>query len=572
MKREILIVFGLIAITAAAFWRVGQCGFVNFDDPEIIYNNPHVIDGLTKANFFWAWEHTDWPYERGLYIPLTILSLMVNAAVFGKGPEGFHWVNLAFHVANAILVFLFFRRATGSVWRSALVAAIFAVHPLRVESVAWVVERKDVLSGFFGLLTLLAYLRYSRSLKATWYLATLILFAASLLSKQSWVTLPFLLLLLDFWPLGRWSKGPAAVDSAHFARRRTLTRLCIEKLPMLAIGVMISIVTLIGPPPMPGRAVSPPMALGLRLGNVPVSYIRYLGNMVWFGNLAVFYPMHAWNTMAIAGSCVLLAAITGICLWNLKSSPWLIVGWLWFVGTLMPMTGIVQIGSHAMADRYTYLSSLGILLLLTWSIPDSVWRSPIAVCSIVGTILCILAFFTMTQTLYWRNSVLLFAHDIDVVGDNYLADANLGVALAERKQWPYAVQYLRKAVAFDPTKAKAQSALATALAETGKFNEAISRARIAINLEPTNASWHYRLAEIYIKDEDYHLAEQECRQAIYYEPRMAEAHDRLGFALFHQGGRNRDAQGEIEQALVLMPDLQMAKDDLQMVRQAGRLP
>jgi len=240
MKRDFIIIAGLVAITAAAFCSLAACGFINFDDPAYITENPNVIGGLTWTDFRWAWT----TFHAGNYLPLTWLSLMSDATLFGVNPLGFHLVNLGFHAANAILVYLWFRSATGAVWRSALVAAIFAVHPLRVESVAWAVERKDVLTAFFALLAMLAYLRYTRTPKWSWYAAMLSLFAAALLAKQTLATFPFLLLLLDYWPLGRWTRGPAPANPSRSSTpRSTLLRMILEKLPMLLMVAIIGWVT-----------------------------------------------------------------------------------------------------------------------------------------------------------------------------------------------------------------------------------------------------------------------------------------------------------------------------------------
>jgi hypothetical protein len=267
MKREAFIIFGLLAITVAAFWEAGHCGFINFDDPGYIFYNPHVTGGLSAANFTWAWK----TFYQGNYLPLTWLSLMLDATLFGPGPHGFHWVNLAFHTANAVLVYLVFRQATGAVWRSALVAALFAVHPLRVESVVWIVERKDVLTGFFWLLTALAYLRYVKELRWRWYAATLALFAATLLAKQTLATLPFMLLLMDYWPLGRWRKGPAAV-SLDAPPRRSLPQLIVEKLPPLAMAAAIIAVTIRAQASTGSIADIHAVPFADWLANVPVSY------------------------------------------------------------------------------------------------------------------------------------------------------------------------------------------------------------------------------------------------------------------------------------------------------------
>jgi tetratricopeptide (TPR) repeat protein len=491
MKRDWLIILGLIAITVAAFAAVGNCGFINFDDPAYVYTNPHVTEGLSVSNVKWAFT----TFYQGNYLPFTWLSLMLDATLFpvpkgaalASGAATFHCINLGFHIANVVLLYLFFRQATGAVWRSALIASVFAVHPLRVESVAWVVERKDVLTGFFALLTMLAYLRYARRFQWRWYAATVLLFMACLLAKQVLATLPCVLLLLDYWPLGRWDKGPAALAESD-RPRRCWTRLIIEKLPLLFLAVVILTATFEA---QSSQAMSDLQSLPMsnRLSNAIVSYVRYLGKMVWFGNLAILYPHHSWTTIQVTGASALLVTITLVCLWNIRRRPWLSVGWFWFLGVLVPMIGIVQFGPQAMADRFTYFAGIGLLIMLAWSMPASVSRWPTMVGATAAMTLAVLMFFTFRQTFFWHDSVTLFNHDIQVAGSSYIAELNLGVAYYERGKYSEAISHLRTAGINHAPTAKLQAALATALAADGQIDQAIAHARAAVRLEPHNQVW-----------------------------------------------------------------------------------
>ena len=566
MKREASIIFGLIAITLVAFGGLGHCGFVNFDDPTYVFLNPHVTGGLSMTNVAWAWK----TFYQGNYLPLTWLSLMLDATLFGIGPYGFHWTNIAFHAANAVLLFLVFRQATSSIWRSALVAAIFAVHPLRVESVAWIVERKDVLTGFFCLLAVLAYLRFARSLRWAWYVITLLFFAATLLAKQTLCTLPFLLLLLDYWPLGRWVRGPAAISSVP-SPRRSLLQLILEKLPLLGMSVAILIVTIKAQASSNSISGLEKVPFGWRLANAPVSYARYLGKMVWFSNLAILYPRHPWSVLQVAGSCTLLVTITAVCLWKLRLWPWLTIGWLWFLGVLAPMIGLVQFGPQAMADRFTYFSGIGVLVMVAWSIPAAVARKPVLVVAAVGTSLSILMVFTMAQTRYWHDSVALFAHDIAVAGSNPVAETNIGVALTERGKLPEAIGHLQAAVSLNPGKANAQCDLATALAKNHQIKEALPHSIAAVRCSPKEAYYRLQLAFLLVQSKRYEEAAGQCRKAIELDPESAEAHQRLGLALCEMG-KTPEGVDQLRLALSIMPHMREAQVDLERFQDGDRRP
>jgi cytochrome c-type biogenesis protein CcmH/NrfG len=567
MRRDLSIIAGLVAMTAAAFCAVALCGFINFDDPLYIIENSHVLGGLSWENFRWAWT----TFYAGNYLPLTWLSLMLDATLFGTGPEGFHLVNLAFHTANVVLVYLWFRRATGAVWRSALVAAIFAVHPLRVESVAWIVERKDVLTAFFAMLAMLAYLRFAGTLKWIWYAAVLVLFAAALLAKQTLATFPFLLLLLDYWPLGRWVRGPAPYNLAReTAPRRTLPQLIVEKLPLLVMVAAIAFVTVKAQKTTESVASLSVISPADRLANAPVSYVRYLGKMVWFDSLAVYYPPHAWSAVQIAGACAALVAITIFALAKLRSSPWLAVGWFWFLGVLVPMIGLIQFGDQSMADRFTYISGIGILVMVVWSIPDGVGRrKPILTGAVAAIVLGILCLYTFIQISYWRNSVTLFTHDIEVAGASPIAETNLGAALNEKGDHDAAIPHLQTALNLRPNLALAHYDLAAALVLTNRVAEAYPHILAAVQLEPSNSRALALYASVLNMNGQFDAAEQAARAAIALNPRLAGAYYDRGYALWKLGNA-AEAADQFRAALSLNPGLVAARRNLESLQAAQK--
>jgi Flp pilus assembly protein TadD len=475
-------------------------------------------------------------------------------------------VNLAFHAANVVLVYLWFRRATGAVWRSALVAAIFAVHPLRVESVAWIVERKDVLTAFFAMLAMLAYVRFARTLKWGWYAAVVAFFAAALLAKQTLATLPFLLLLLDYWPLGRWLRGPAPFDPQSASTPRgSLPRLVIEKLPLLVMAAAVGCVTMKAQATTGSVASLTLVPLSQRLANAPVSYVRYLGKMVWFGHLAALYPMEPWSTAQVVGACALLAAITAAALVKLRSSPWLAVGWFWFLGVLVPMIGLVQFAGQSMADRFTYISGIGILLMVVWSIPTGFVRRMPTLAAVGATaVLATLCLFTLVQIGYWRNGVTLFSHDIDVVGSNLIAENNLGTALFEKGDYAGAVTHLQNVIRLDPSDAHGLHNLGYALMLARRTDEACQALFAASQLDPADPATHGLFAHCLNKLGKYGAAEHEARLAIEMAPKFAEAHNDLGIALLGRG-ELEEAADEFRLALGFDPGLAAARQNLHLI-------
>ncbi len=429
-NRTSLYFYLLIAlVTTAVYWQVAQHDFVSFDDYQYITNNPWVNRGLTAEGVNWAFT----AFYEGNWHPLTWLSHMLDVEMYGMKATGHHLTNVFLHVTNALLLLFLLNRFTGAFWRSVFVAALFALHPLHVESVAWAAERKDVLSTLLCMLTLLAYGRYTAQPNLSRYLATFVLFILGLMAKPMLVTLPGILLLMDFWPLNRMDIGKnqlKAESSASGSACTTLLRIVLEKLPFLLISVVSCVVTYLAQQQSGSTAGSVPF--DIRLGNALVSYVSYIGKIIWPHNLAAFYPfpdsIHFWQ---VSGAAVILMAISSTVFLLRRSSPYLTVGWLWYLGTLVPVIGFVKVGSQAMADRYSYIPSIGFFIMLVWGINAlfATWRLQRRVVFIVALLVfSALSAQTWKQVGYWRNTVTLFEHSLIVTGTNFYANNILWTA------------------------------------------------------------------------------------------------------------------------------------------------
>jgi hypothetical protein len=463
IRLPILLAAALALLAAFAFLPVLGNGFVLLDDGLYVTHNAWVAKGLTAGGLARVWSAN----VANNWHPLTMLSHMLDCQLWGLAPAGHHLTSLLLHIANVLLLFSALLRMTGAAWRSAAAAALFAVHPLHVESVAWVAERKDVLSACFWLLALLAYRRYALRPSLGRYLLVALAMALGLTAKPMVVTLPFVLLLLDVWPLGRlrWEPG----------WRGRLGRLALEKLPLLALSAAASLVTLhyqatslVGLEIVPWR---------LRLANAAVSYAVYLGKILLPRHLAVFYPLSleipAWKAVAAGG---LIALLTALALWRVRREPWLLVGWLWFLGTLVPVIGLVQVGRQAMADRYTYLPSIGIFLAVCWELPELAGarargaRGRAALAALAVAAILALAAGTRAQVRSWSDSAALFRHALAVTRDNYVAHLGLAKALMQEKDWTGAAAHYRAALALRPGLPDARTGLAEALREAKRLH------------------------------------------------------------------------------------------------------
>jgi tetratricopeptide (TPR) repeat protein len=508
----------LAVVTFVVFAPALDCEFLNYDDNGYVTANPHVRKGLTADGVRWAFT----TFAESNWHPLTWLSLQLDASLWrkpdgGLDPSGFHQTSVLLHSANAALVFLALRSLTGCFWRSAAVALLFAVHPLRLESVAWVAERKDVLSVFFGLLTLWAYAGYGRQPVVWRYLAVAGLFLLSLLSKPMLVTLPFLLLVLDWWPLRRWPGRSARV-------------LLLEKLPLFGLVAASSWITFTAQ--REGGAVKTleryPVAV--RLENAAVSYAEYLGQTVWPVGMAVHYshPVAGLPPALAAGSAVLLAALTAGAVALRRRAPYLLAGWLWFLGTLVPVIGLVQVSDQARADRYTYFPQIGVLLAACWAAADLARARPRVALAAGAVAAGALAITTRSQLPAWHDSVALWEHSRKVTGPNFVALTELGQSYAERGQSREAAECYRDLLRLYPDSVRAHLDLGSQLARLHEFDQAADEFRAAIALRVDDAPAHTYLGNVLASRGKLKEAKQEHETALRLDPGSGEAYCNLG--------------------------------------------
>jgi hypothetical protein len=493
ITRDSIIIVLLIATTLSAYWRVRGHDFVLYDDPLYVTKNEHVKDGLSIENVKWAFQ---WDTGSGNWHPLTWLSHMLDVELFGLKPGHHHMMSVAIHILNAILLFLVLRTMTIYVWPSAFVAGLFALHPLRVESVAWIAERKDVLSTFFGLLAMLAYAGYVRRPSVLRYVFTAVLFALSLMAKAMLVTLPFLLLLLDFWPLRRIGRTSQPADGVGGVKESieqgpgwnwpTAMRLIIEKLPLLALSFAMSWITFKAQET--SGAVEKLGAISIidRIGNALVSYARYLGKTFWPVDLAVLYPHPGhWSAIAVAVAAVFLSVITIAAVLLARRHPYFMVGWLWFIGTLVPVIGLVQVGAQSMADRYTYFPLIGVFIVVAWGglgLFGSYRWQVLAVAAVMA--LGSLWLSTRDQLRFWPTSRTLYQHAIDVTRDNWVMNMNMADVLETSGRDREAEAFIREAARIKPADSNIQFKIADTLVRQHRFDEAIGEFRRVLRIDP----------------------------------------------------------------------------------------
>jgi len=490
-RRDGLVCLILALVTVAIYWQLRTAHFVIYDDDDYVTDNLHVQAGLTWKGVAWAFTSG----EAANWHPLTWLSHMLDCQLFGLDAGKHHLVNVLFHVANSLLLFVLLRFMTGAFWRCALVAALFAWHPVHVESVAWVAERKDVLSTFFWMLTLLAYTAYARRPAKSRYAAVLVLFALALLAKPMVVTLPCLMLLLDYWPLRRVVLGKP--DKNSNPQPLPWPRLVLEKLPLFALSAISCFVTYSVQSAQGVTAVAGIISPGLRIANSLISYTRYLGKIFWPANLAVFYPYDksppAWQVL---GAATLITAITWAAVYFRRQRPYFIVGWLWFLGTLVPAIGLIQVGTQSMADRYTYVPALGIFIALVWSVaalPVSKPQISLLVETVAVLALTGLIAVASVQVGYWQNWKTLFEHALNVTKNNAVAEYTLGYGYQEENNFNEALRYYHESLRLDPHKFAAHNNAGMCFAALGKYTEAINEYAQVLGSYPKNPAAHLNL-------------------------------------------------------------------------------
>jgi protein O-mannosyl-transferase len=476
-RRTIAISLGLAVLTVAAFAQVVRCDFVNYDDATYVSDNPDVTAGLNLEGVCWAFTTT----HASNWHPLTWLSLQLDASLYGLNPAGYHVTNLLLHLASVVLLFLFLSSATGAVWRSAAVAAFFAVHPLRVESVAWVAERKDVLSGFFWMLTLIAYLHHARRPGVGRYLLVVLAFALGLLAKAMLVTLPFVLALLDYWPLARlpWGptrEGPLSALAGNLRAPRVSLRLLVwEKVPLLLLAIATAAATIAAQ--STGVVNLEELPLHIRVANALIAYVTYLLQVFWLANLRVLYP-HPYAAVSwwqSAAAAIVVLTVSVFALREGRRRPYLLVGWCWYLGTLVPVVGLIQVGLQAHADRYTYLPLVGIFVMLVWGIPDLLqrWRFGRVVLPLFAALLLAACVgLTALQVRYWKDTRTLWEHVLAVDPNNAFAHTELARYLIHKNQLDEAITQLRKAVACEPKSVSFRARLVYVLRQAKRNQEA----------------------------------------------------------------------------------------------------
>ncbi len=524
--------------------------FVYYDDQFYVYQNPHVIGGLSLAGITQAFTRK----EGGLWTPLVTVSHMLDCQLYGLNAGGHHLTNVLLHAASSILLFLILRQMTGALWRSAFVAAVFSIHPLRVESVAWIAERKDVLSGLFFMLTLWAYLQYVRRPGSVGrYLVVIFLFALGLMCKPMVVTLPFVLLLLDYWPLNRlFALSQVRSDSSKWGSVKW--RVLLEKIPLLALSCGLCVATMLGPKEVASVDVEQ-VPFWIRMGEAPASFVIYLWQMIWPAGLAVIYP-HPEAGLPWWPAALALLGVLSFGIFNSRGKhPYLWMGWLWNLGMLLPVSGIVQISRHTRADHYNYLPQIGIYIGLTWAMADWIEsrRSLRPVLGgIVAVAFCLLSAIAFQQASYWRNSVTLWTHTLECTDDNCIAHNYLGNVLVGQGRVDEAIAHYREALRIDPAYVGAHSNLGNVLAGQGWADEAIAQYREALQLDPTYAVAHNNLGNSLAGQGKADEAIAQYREALRIDPTYVDAHFDLGNALFRQG-RVEEALAEYREALRINP-------------------
>ncbi|HEY5973180.1 MAG TPA: tetratricopeptide repeat protein [Geobacteraceae bacterium] len=558
MRNNSIIILLLSLVVTAVYWQTGNHEFINYDDYSYVTINDQVKAGLTWESIKWAFTS----FDAANWHPLTWLSHMLDIELYGLDPRGHHLTSVVLHVINTALLFLLFNRMTGARWQSVGVAALFALHPMHVESVAWVAERKDVLSTLFWMLTLLAYAGYVARPGAARYLVTLLAFAAGLLAKPMLVTLPFVLLLLDYWPLGRFGTArPAStpgLQTCHLTEKTVPAfRLLLEKLPFLALTVASSIITYYAQNQSGAVNTLEIFPFVPRLENAIISYVSYLGKMFWPHNLAVFYPLFfPLPQWWVIGALLLLTAISVLVARGARCHPYLLTGWLWYLGTLVPVIGLMQVGGQAIADRYTYVPSIGLFIIIAWGVAElsDNWQYRQIILAVTATVVFFgLTVKTWQQLTYWQNSYTLFKHAASVTDNNFVAQSGIGNSLFEQGRHQEAIRYYSLSLTIKPKQANVQYNLGRALSELGNQDEAAQSFTHAIEISPDYPEAHYQLGLIFAKQGKSEKAIDHFNLVLEKYPSHPDAHYNLGVIYVRLNKRDQ-ALPHFSETLRIMPD------------------
>ena len=556
-RRFFAVALVVSALTLAVFLPVVDSAFVLLDDPAYVTENAQVSAGLSSGGF--AWAFTSVGYASNWH-PLTWLSHMLDVQLFGLNPAGHHATSLLLHLVNAVLLLSVLRRMTGALWPSAFVAALFAVHPLHVESVAWVAERKDVLSTFFGILAVGAYLRHVRWPGVARLLAVLFWLVLGLMAKPMLVTLPFLLLLLDYWPLGRWggAQVPAGLDPQLSRTSALPVRVLVEKIPLLLASVASGAMTLVAQQGGYFAKVGD-AHYAVRLFNAFLAYVRYAGKAVWPADLTIFYPPATPSAWQAASATAAVAVVSGMAVRWAKSHPYVAVGWFWYLGTLVPVIGMVQLGSQAMADRYMYLPLTGLCIAVAWGVSAASRgrrRGRILAFTAAAIVIVGFAVVARLQVVSWHDGESLFRRAASR-SSSYMAHKCLGDALYEKGKLAEAAVVYEEALRLNTLDYETHTKLANLLDDLQQSEQALLHYREALRIHPGFAPALADLGWFYERRGMVREAEDACRKALMSDPNFAEAHNNLGSALLKMG-RVAEARASLEEAVRLKPAFPLA--------------
>jgi tetratricopeptide (TPR) repeat protein len=553
MRSVVFLSVALIVITLAVYWQVGNHEFLNYDDNVYVTENAHVTTGITGSNIIWACTSV---YASNWH-PITWLSHMTDAQLYGMKPRGHHLTNVVIHTISTVLLFLLLFRLTGLLWQSSFVAALFALHPLHVESVAWVAERKDVLSAFFWFLTLFVYATYVTKRKPILYFLSLVSFLLGLMSKPMLVTLPAVMLLMDFWPLNRIILNEQLPGQRQLlVRVFPLPALVKEKIPFCGCALFSAAVTMYAQHKGGSIKSFEVLPFWFRIENAVIAYVKYIAKMLWPRDLSIFYPFTSslplWQVIC---SLLVLLLVSAATIWAGRRHPYLTVGWFWFLVTLVPVIGLIQVGGQSMADRYTYIPLTGLFIMGAWGVPALTRRLKCRqgiLALLAGAMVIASAAATWRQLDFWRDNFSLYRHALRVTSGNEVAHYNLGFALDEKGDLDAAIREYREALAINPNSIAARNNLGFALERKGTPDAAIREYREAIRLNPDSVAAHYNLGLAIDEKGDMDAAIREYRQALTINPNFVAAHYNLGLDLAKKGDRDA-AIKEYREALAINP-------------------
>jgi Tfp pilus assembly protein PilF len=571
--KHIIISLMLIILVLAAYWNVQYYEFVNYDDSLYVYDNYRIRSGINIENLIYAFTDV----HTGHWHPLTILSHMLDWQLFGDNAGGHHWTSVIIHILNTLLLFIFFRYVTGAIWKSAFIAALFALHPLNVESVAWIAERKNVLSTFFWILTMLFYVWYVQLPSWKRYLPVFFCFALGLMSKSMLVTLPFVLLLLDYWPLNRMGINFQNEDqnetTSIIADKNRISSLVLEKIPLLVLTIISIGLTFYAARSVNTVTIGDILPLTARISNAIFSYAVYIKKLFWPFDLAVFYP-HAYIPIwQVSVAALLLAVITILTIRYYRKYPYLIVGWFWYLGTLVPVSGLVQVGSQSMADRYVYIPFIGLFTIISWGVSQNLFKTKYA--KTITALACIFIVIILSVTTYnqvkvWNNTATLFKSALKSNPNNYLAYNMMGLDAADKGDNELALLNYNVALKIRPDFDPAYNNAGLVLVKMGRRYDALKYFEKAIQINKFSAEAHYNLGLFLMQENNFDRAVSHFNKAIEINKNsgsvlLVDAHNNLGIALAKRGDTQK-ALEHFQEALRYNPHSADAKRNYDIVR------